>query len=143
MFHFKDSVRIVNPDYVMTGDTMDYNTETETAFFTGPSKVKGDSINIFCLRGWYDTKNDLMRLWKDAMIDNKQQIIKGDSLYYESKTGFGQAFRNISIADTSNDVMVRVSTHGIIKILKNLSLQIRPCLSRHLKMIPSFFTQIQ
>jgi lipopolysaccharide export system protein LptA len=48
-----------------------------------------------------------MRLWKDAMIDNKQQIIKGDSLYYESKTGFGQAFRNISIADTSNDVMVR------------------------------------
>ena len=44
MFHFKDSVKIVNPDYVMTADTMDYNTETETAFFTGPSELKGDSL---------------------------------------------------------------------------------------------------
>ena len=107
MFHFKDSVKIVNPEYTMTGDTMDYNTETETAFFTGPSKVVGDSINIYCLRGWYDTKNDVSRLWKDAVINNKQQIIKGDSLYYDSKTGFGQAFRNVSITDTSNDVMVK------------------------------------
>jgi lipopolysaccharide assembly outer membrane protein LptD (OstA) len=39
LFHFKDSVNIVNPDYVMTADTMDYNTKTETAFFTGPSEM--------------------------------------------------------------------------------------------------------
>lgn len=107
LFHFKDSVKIVNPDYVMTGDTMDYNTLTETAFFTGPSRVNGDSIYIYCESGWYDTKNDVSRLWKNALIDNKQQIIKGDSLYYEDKTGFGQAFRNISIADTSNDIIVK------------------------------------
>jgi lipopolysaccharide export system protein LptA len=50
LFHFKDSVKIVNPDYVMTADTMDYNTETETAFFTGPSEMKGDSIYLYCVR---------------------------------------------------------------------------------------------
>jgi lipopolysaccharide export system protein LptA len=107
MFHFKDSVKIVNPDYIMTGDTMDYNTESETAYFTGPSEIKGDSIYIYCERGWYDTKKDVSRIWKNALIDNKQQIIKGDSLYYEGKSGYGQAFRNISIADTSNDVLVK------------------------------------
>lgn len=56
LFHFKDSVRIVNPDYVMVADTMDYNTETETAFFTGPSELKGDSLYLYCEKGWYDTK---------------------------------------------------------------------------------------
>ena len=106
MFHFKDSVKIVNPDYIMTADTMDYNTETETAFFTGPSEVKGDSIYLYCEKGWYDTKKDVTRIWENAIIDNKQQIILGDSLYFDNNSGFGQAFRNVSIADTSNDLLV-------------------------------------
>lgn len=106
LFHFKDSVVIVNPDYVMTADTMDYNTESETAFFTGPSEVKGDSIYMYCEKGWYDTKKDISRIWKNALIDNKKQIIHGDSLYFDNNTGFGQAFRNISIADTNNSLLV-------------------------------------
>jgi lipopolysaccharide export system protein LptA len=106
LFYFKDSVKIVNPEYVMTADTMDYNTETETAFFTGPSEMKGDSIYLYCEKGWYDTKNNITRIWKNAMIDNRQQIIKGDSLYYDDNTGYGQSFGNTSIADTSNQLMV-------------------------------------
>lgn len=107
LFHFKDSVKIINPDYVMTADTMDYNTETETAFFAGPSEMKGDSIYLFCESGWYDTKNKKTRIWDNAMIDNKQQIITGDSLYYDEYTGYGEAFRNTSIADTNNQIIVK------------------------------------
>jgi lipopolysaccharide export system protein LptA len=107
MFHFKDSVKIVNPDYVMRGDTMDYNTETETAFFTGPSEMKGDSIYLYCEKGWYDTKNSITRIWRNAVIDNKSQLIKGDSLYYDENTGFGQSFGNVSITDTSNSIVVK------------------------------------
>ncbi len=107
LFHFKDSVRIVNPDYVMTADTMDYNTETETAFFTGPTEMTGDSIYLYCERGWYDTKNKETRIWKNSLIDNRKQIITGDSLYYNDSTDYGQAFRNIAIADTGNHIIVK------------------------------------
>ncbi len=107
LFHFKDSVNIINPDYVMTADTMDYNTETETAIFTGPSEMKGDSIYLYCERGWYDTKNDISRIWKNAMIDNRQQVIRGDSLYYDDNKGYGIAFRNTSITDTTNNIIVK------------------------------------
>ncbi len=107
LFHFKDSVKIVNPDYVMTADTMDYNTETKTSIFTGPSEMKGDSIYVYCEKGWYDTKNNLTRISKNALIDNKQQIISGDSIYYDRNTGYGQAFRNVSIADTNNHIVVK------------------------------------
>ena len=106
LFHFKDSVIIVNPDYVMTADTMDYNTQTETSIFTGPTELKGDSIYIYSERGWHDTKNEISRIWQNALIDNRQQIIKGDSLYYDSKAGYGQSFGNISIADTTNSLIV-------------------------------------
>jgi lipopolysaccharide export system protein LptA len=107
LFHFKDSVIIVNPDYVMTADTMDYNTKTETAFFTGPSEMEGDSIYLYCEKGWYDTKNDISRIWKNAIIDNRQQVIKGDSLYYDGLKGYGLAFRNTSITDTASKIVVK------------------------------------
>jgi lipopolysaccharide export system protein LptA len=107
LFHFKDSVNIVNPDYVMTADTMDYNTETETAFFTGPSEMEGDSIYLYCEKGWYDTKNDISRIWKNAVIDNRQQVIRGDSLYYDDQKGYGLAFRNTSITDTTNSIIIK------------------------------------
>jgi len=107
LFHFKDSVKIVNPDYVMTADTMDYNTETEISVFTGPSELRGDSLYLYCEKGWYDTRNDISRIWKNALIDNKKQIIKGDSLFYDAGTGYGQSFGNISISDTTNNLEVR------------------------------------
>jgi lipopolysaccharide export system protein LptA len=107
LFHFKDSVKIVNPDYVMRADTMDYNTETETAFFTGPSEMTGDSLYLYCENGWYDTKNKKTRIWQNALIDNKQQIISGDSLFYDEAAGFGEAFRNTTIADTVNRIAVK------------------------------------
>jgi lipopolysaccharide export system protein LptA len=106
LFHFKDSVKIVNPDYIMTADTMDYNTETETSFFTGPTEVKGDSLYLYCEKGWYDTKNDITSIWKKALIDNKKQIIHGDSLFFDDSTGYGQAFRNVVIEDTANHLAI-------------------------------------
>ena len=107
LFHFKDSVKIVNPDYVMTADTMDYNTKTETAFFTGPSELEGDSLYLYCEKGWYDTKNDISRIWENAVIDNRQQVIEGDSLYYDGKQGYGQSFRNTIITDTTNNIVLK------------------------------------
>ena len=107
LFHFKDSVKIVNPDYVMTADTMDYNTKTETAFFTGPTELNGDSLYLYCEKGWYDTKNDVTRIWKNSVIDNRQQIIHGDSLFFNDITGYGQSFGNVVIEDTADNLIVK------------------------------------
>lgn len=82
LFHFKDSVKVVNPDYVMTADTMNYNTRSETALFSGPTELKGDSLYLFCMKGWYDTKNKITSIWENAFIDNKKQVIHGDSIFF-------------------------------------------------------------
>ena len=91
----------------MVADTMEYNTETETSFFFGPTNLDGDSIHIYCERGWYDTKHSISWIWKNASINNLQQIIYGDSLYYEESTGYGRALGNVTISDTTKDVMVK------------------------------------
>jgi lipopolysaccharide export system protein LptA len=107
LFHFKDSVKIVNPEYVMTADTMDYNTTTETAFFTGPTELNGDSIYLYTEKGWYDTKNEVTRVWKNSVINNRKQIIHGDSLFFDDRTGYGESFNNVIIEDTTNNLIVK------------------------------------
>ena len=107
IFHFKDSVKIVNPDYIMTADTMDYNTKTEIAFFTGPTELNGDSLYLYSEKGWYDTKNDVTRIWKNAVIDNREQVIHGDSLFFDNITGYGQSFGNVVIEDTTKNLIVQ------------------------------------
>ena len=107
LFHFKDSVKIVNPDYVMTADTMDYNTQTETAFFTGPTEVNGDSLYLYCEKGWYNTKKEEMSIWKKALINNRKQIVRGDSLLFNDSTGYGQSFGNVVIKDSANNLIIK------------------------------------
>jgi lipopolysaccharide export system protein LptA len=106
LFHFKDSVKIVNPDYVMTADTMDYNTTSKIAYFTGPTELNGDSLYLYCEKGWYDTNKEITSVWKNAMIDNRKQIVHGDSLFFNDSTGYGEAFRNVIIEDTINKIAI-------------------------------------
>lgn len=106
LFHFKDSVKIVNPDYTMRADTMDYNSLSEIAYFTGPTELNGDSLYMYCEKGWYDTRKEITSVWKNALIDNRKQIIHGDSLYFNNNTGYGESFRNVIIEDTINKIAI-------------------------------------
>jgi lipopolysaccharide export system protein LptA len=91
----------------MTADTMDYNTVSEIAYFTGPTELKGDSLYLYCEKGWYDTKKEVTSVWKKSMIDNRKQIIHGDSLFFNDSTGYGESFRNVIIEDTINKIAVK------------------------------------
>ena len=106
LFHFKDSVKVVNQDYVMISDTMNYNTETEIVFFTGPTEVFGDSLYMYCEKGWHETKTKISSIWQNAFIDNKNNTIKGDSLFYNDSLGYGQGFRNVVVEDTTNSSFI-------------------------------------
>ncbi|MCD4770652.1 MAG: hypothetical protein K8R35_10855 [Bacteroidales bacterium] len=107
IFHFKDSVKLVNPDYTMYSDTLIYDTKTEIAYFIGPTKVIGDSLYAKCEDGWYDTKQEVSLFKINAMIDNKKQIVTGDSLYYERENGYGTAHFDVTISDLTKDIIVK------------------------------------
>lgn len=102
-----DSVKLVNPDYVMTCDTLRYNTESEVAFFLGPTKIVGDSNLIYCENGWYNTKTNKSQYNKNAYLENGNQRIKGDSLFYDRNLKYGKAFKNVSIIDSTENIILK------------------------------------
>jgi len=105
-FLFQGDVWLVNPDYDMCSDTLKYNTETEVAFFFGPTTIVGTENTIFCKNGWYDTRNDLASFSQEAKLQNEEQSLTGDSLFYDRNLGFGKAMKNVIMIDTVQNTIV-------------------------------------
>ncbi|MCB9260901.1 MAG: hypothetical protein H6607_00785 [Flavobacteriales bacterium] len=106
-FFFKDKVKLNNPEYTMTSDTLRYNTVSKVAYFYGPTYIKSNENTIFCRNGWYDTRNNTSQFSKGAWISGKDNKLIADSLAYNRNTGVGQAFRNITLIDTLEQIKLR------------------------------------
>lgn len=106
MLAFKKNVVLTNPQYVMNCDTLLYNVESKVAFFQGPTTIKSSDNLIYCENGFYDTNRDVSQFNKNAYIVTREQRLKGDSLYYDRKKGYGKAMRNVSIRDSAQNIYI-------------------------------------
>ncbi len=104
-FFFRDHVVLTNPDYVMNCDTLQYNTQSKISWFRGPTTIKGEDTDIYAENGWYNTVTDIAEFDENARVKNGDQVLTGDSLYYERTNGFGEAFRNIMVIDTVQNMI--------------------------------------
>lgn len=105
-FVFTRNVTITNPKYVVKSDTLHFKTDTEVAYFYGPTKITSDKNVITCDLGWYDTKKDICSFSKKAQMDAGSQILKADTIYYERNTGYGLAKKNVIMRDTVEKTIV-------------------------------------
>ena len=106
-YFFRDSVIIVNPDYIIYSDTLKYQTSSSVAWFMGPTEIVSDTGYIYCESGWYNTETNVSMLKKNALVRNESQTITADSIYYERETGYGEAFSDIQLVDTAQNVILK------------------------------------
>jgi lipopolysaccharide export system protein LptA len=99
-FLFSDSVVVVNPEYNMFSDTLRYNTQTEIVYIEGPADLYGKEDHIYSEKGWYDTRTNRAELSKNNSIEHKEQILKGDWIYYDQEKEYGKAVGNVWMKDT-------------------------------------------
>lgn len=102
-FHFKDSVRLTNPDYKVFTDTMHFERPTTKAYFKGPTEIISDTNYLYCEDGWYHTEEEKARLGKNTCIQAGEKLLYADSLYYNRPKGYGQGLENIRLYDTIQD----------------------------------------
>ncbi|MBI9052231.1 MAG: hypothetical protein JEY96_00345 [Bacteroidales bacterium] len=107
LIFFKDSVKVESPDYIILTDTLKYNTKTETAFFVGPTDIFNEENTLYAENGWYKTIEKQFQFRENATYQNKEKILKGDSLYFDEIIGIGKAFRNVEMIDTSQNLILK------------------------------------
>ncbi len=105
-FFFKEDVEILNPRFKMYSDTLKHNTKTKVSYFIGPTEIISDSNYIYCENGWYNHERDISQFNKNAYLKNDEQILKGDSLFYDRNSGIGKAFKNVTFKDSAQNVLL-------------------------------------
>ena len=106
--NFQKNVKVNNPNFVLTSDTLDYSTITKVATILGPSVIESDSGTIHSSRGWYNTETEQSMLYDRSIVisNDKQKTITADSMFYNRFTGYGEAFSDMVINDTLNKIIL-------------------------------------
>ena len=99
---FNYDVKMKNPDFFLTTDTLYYDNHNSMAHIVGPSDITSGDSHIYSELGFYDTKLERARLMNRSVLTNKGRMLVGDSVYYDSKMGFSQAFYDVVYVDSVN-----------------------------------------
>jgi len=99
---FNYNVKLRNKQFTMTTDTLHYDTRVSMAQIVGPTDIYQNNSHIYTERGFYDTKHERARLMDRSVLKSEGKTMVGDSVYYDSKKGFSEAFCNVIYVDTVN-----------------------------------------
>lgn len=106
-YQFVDNVKLVNPEYEIDTERLDFYTESGYAFMFGPTTISSETSVIYCERGFYNTNNDTGYFVKKSKINYDDRIVEGDSVYFDRNKNFASATNNITVIDTLNKSIIK------------------------------------
>jgi lipopolysaccharide export system protein LptA len=103
--YFRYDVHLTTPDAFVVTDTMRYNSGSKIAYFYGPTNIYGkkkpkDNDTLYTENGTYNTNTEQAFFGKKNLYKSGSKSLKGDSLFYDRKKGFGHAINHIVFNDT-------------------------------------------
>lgn len=105
--YFRYNVLVVTEQSTIKSDTLRYNTLTNWAYFYGPTNIREkDGGNLYTENGAYNTKTTYAYFGKNNLYTSGSKSLKGDSLYYDGRAGYGKAVRNIVFKDTIDKMLM-------------------------------------
>ncbi len=88
---FKRKVLLVDPEYKIVTDTLQYNSTTEIATFTSPTVITDTSRRVIKTRdGFFDRKNKKGMLFKRSVIDDSTYTFTADDMAFDDSTKLGE-----------------------------------------------------
>jgi len=108
MATFEENVKLVNNRFVLTTDSLEYNTDTKIACIVSPTEIVSDSGHVFSDCGWYHTETEKSALYNRSTVLSKDltKSITADSLHYDKFAGFTEAYGNMFMQDTVRKTII-------------------------------------
>lgn len=105
--YFKRDVKLKNPSYDITTDSLLYNTESQIAtFITKTFIIDSNKSQIVTSDGYYNMKDKTAKFGKRTVIKDKSLTITGEDMDIDDKTGIFVATGNAVLLDTAQGVSV-------------------------------------
>lgn len=122
--HFKNSVKLVNPQFTMINKELVYNTNTHIANIEVPTDIYSESAYIFTNKGNYNTRTDEAKLYNRSYVVSDRRKLTGDTVYFNSNKSIGEAFGNVVLIDTTQQITM-IGGYGFSDENKGLGLMAR------------------
>ncbi len=106
-YQFIEEVKLVDKEYVIDSNRLDYFTDSGHAYMFGPTTITSETSVIYCERGFYNTNDDTGYFVKKSRIDYDNRIVEGDSMYFDRNRSFASATNNIKVTDTANQTVIK------------------------------------
>ena len=101
-----DNVEMRDATYLMTGDSVIFNTQTEDArYFTNTNIWNDKDEYLFANEGTYTKERDLHNLTRDAYLLSPEREIWSDTIEYCKADGHIVGRNNIQIDDTEQKIL--------------------------------------
>ena len=101
-----DNVEMRDEKYLMKGDSVIFNTQTEDAqYFTNTNIWNEKDEYLFANAGNYAKERDLYHLTRDAYMLSKEHEVWSDTIEYYRTTGHIIGRRNIQMDDTTQKIL--------------------------------------
>jgi lipopolysaccharide export system protein LptA len=108
-FRFKKDVKLNNDtkQYKIDADTLEYNTASKVATFTGPATLTSkDGVVEAHDAGSYDTVRGIMYVKGRSRIKNGKQVIEADKIDYDEKKQIGIAVGSMKLSSPADSTFI-------------------------------------
>ena len=114
-YEFIKNVHVTDPSFTIYSKRMDYYTDVRHAYFYGATTIQGESYDVECNRGFFDSNFNKGFFQDRASINYNFRNIQGDSIYFDDQTQYAAASENVQITDTIGDNVIRGEYGEIFK----------------------------
>ena len=114
-YEFITNVHVTDPSFTIYSKRMDYYTDVRHAYFYGATTIQGESYDVECNRGFFDSNFNKGFFQDRASINYNFRNIQGDSIYFDDQTQYAAASENVQITDTIGDNVIRGEYGEIFK----------------------------
>lgn len=99
--------KVLKPEFYLYSDTLRYDFETNVATVLGPSRILNDTATIHTRRGQFNTDTEQATLYLHSWIESPGRYASADTLFYDAKVGYGEAWGHVIAVDTTDCIQVR------------------------------------
>ncbi|MGV8879017.1 MAG: OstA-like protein [Sphingobacteriaceae bacterium] len=105
--YFRYDVVLNSPDAVIKSDTLRYNAGSKISYFYGPTDIIGKDDTLYTENGNYNTETEQAFFGKKNLYTQGTKTLRGDSLFYDRKKGYGRAVKNITFNDREQNITLK------------------------------------
>lgn len=105
-FIFSDSLVMNDEDFQLFSDTLGFDPNANKADIFGPTIIITEEDSIYSESGWFNNESKIGIFEDNVEITSDGQKLFADSVYYDQIDSIGNAYGNVEINDTENNVWI-------------------------------------